>query len=59
MEHTHQDTHLIVTQEQDMENNYFEQDNFYEETNYYLTTEEELETIHPDLNHNFPSPTMN
>ena len=42
-----------------MENNYVEQDYFYEETNDDLITEEELENIHLDLNHNFKSPTMN
>ena len=30
MEHTHEDTHLIDKQEQDMKNNEFEQDEFYE-----------------------------
>ena len=59
MEHTHEDTHLIDTQEQDMENNEFEQDGLYENTNYDLITEEELRHIHPDLDNNFPSPKMN
>ena len=42
-----------------MENNEVEQDDFYEDINDDLITEEELKNIHPDLNHNFPSPTMN
>ena len=49
VEHTHEDTHLIYTQEQDMENNEVEKDECYEETNDYLITEEELKHIHPDL----------
>ena len=47
------------TQEKDMENAEVEQEKLYEDTNYDLITEEELEYIYPDLNHNFPSPTMN
>ena len=42
-----------------MVNNEVEPDEFYDETNDDLITEEELEHIHPDLDHNFPSPTMN
>ena len=55
MKNTYKDTHLIDTQEQDTENNQVEQDEFYEETNDDLITEEEIEHIHPDLDHNFPS----
>ena len=58
MEHTHENTHLIDTQEQDMENNDFEQDEVYEETNYDLITEKELENIHPYLDNNLPSTKM-
>ena len=39
-EHTHEYTHLVDTQEQDMENNGVEQDEFYEETNDELINEE-------------------
>ena len=42
-----------------MENNEVEQYELYEETNYDLITEEELEYIHPDLDHNFLYSTMN
>ena len=59
MEHTHENTYLIYTQEQYMENNEVKQDELYEETNYNLITEEELKYIHPELNNNFPYPTMN
>ena len=50
---------LLIHKKKDIENNDIEKEDFYEETNYDLITEEELENIHPDLNHNFPSPTMN
>ena len=40
MEHTHEDTPIIDTQEQDMENNYVEQDDLYEDKNDDLITEE-------------------
>ena len=59
MENTNEDTHLIDTQEKDMENNEFEEVELYKNTNDDLIIEEELEHIHPELNHNFPSPTMN
>ena len=39
MEHTHEDTHLIGTQEQYMENNEVELYEFHEETNYDFITE--------------------
>ena len=55
----HEDNHLIDTHKQDMKNNEVEQDEFYEDTNYDLINEKELYHIHPDLDHNFPSPTMN
>ena len=42
-----------------MENNEAEKDELYEETNYGLITEEVIEHIHPELDHNFPYPTMN
>ena len=42
-----------------MVNNEVEPDEFYDDTNDDLITEEELEHIHPDLDHNFPSPKMN
>ena len=59
MEHTNENTRLIDTQEQDMENNEVEQYELYDDTNDDLITEEELKHIHPDLDNNFPSPTMN
>ena len=59
MEHTHENTHLLDTQEQDMENNEAEQYEFYEKKNDELITEEELEHIHLYLDHNFKSPKMN
>ena len=42
-----------------MENNEVEKYELYEETNYDLITEEELEYIQPDLDHNFLYSTMN
>ena len=39
MEHTHEETHIIDTKEQDMENNEVEQYELYEETNYDFITE--------------------
>ena len=42
-----------------MENNDVEQDKLYEEIDDDLIIEEELEIIHPDLDHNFPYPKMN
>ena len=59
MENNHEDTHLIDTQEQDMENTDSEQEEFYEDTNYDLITEEELENIPLEMNQNFPPPTIN
>ena len=59
MENTHEDTHLIDTQEQDMENNEIEQDKLYEDTSDELINKEELKHIHPDLDHNFLYSTMN
>ena len=59
MEHTHENTHLLDTQEQDMENNEAEKYEFYERKNDELITEEELEHIHLYLDHNFKSPKMN
>ena len=59
MDHHHENTHLIDTQEQNMENNEVEKDELYDEKNDYLIPEKELEHIHPDLDNNFPSPTMN
>ena len=49
MDHHRENTHLIDTQEQDMENNYIEQDEFHDNTNDDLIPEEELEHIHPYL----------
>ena len=40
MENTHEDTHLIDTQEQDMENTEVKQEELYKDTNYDLITEE-------------------
>ena len=51
--------HLIDTQEQNIDNNEAEQDEFYDDKNDDLITEEKLEHIHPDLDNNLPSPTMN
>ena len=59
MENTHENTHLIDTQEKDMKNTEVEIEELYEDTNDYFTTEEELGHIHPDLNHNFPYPKIN
>ena len=42
-----------------MENNEVEQEGLYEDKNDYSITEEKLEHINPDLNHNFPYPIMN
>ena len=58
MDHNHENTHLIDTREQDMENNEVEQDELYNNTNDKFITEKELEHINPDLDNNFPSPTM-
>ena len=55
MENTHEDTYLIDTQEQDIENNEVEQEEFHENTNDDLITEEEIKCIHPDLDQKFPS----
>ena len=60
MENTHEGTpHLIDTQEQGMENNDIEQEKLYEDRNDDLINEEELDHIHPDIYHNFPSSKMN
>ena len=40
MDHNHEKTHLIDTQEQDMENNEIEQDEFYDKKNDNSITEE-------------------
>ena len=40
MDHNHENTHRIDTQEQDMGNNEVEQDELYDEKNYGLITEE-------------------
>ena len=42
-----------------MEDNDVEQYELYEYTYDDFITEEELKDIHPELDHNFPSPTMN
>ena len=42
-----------------MESTEVGQEEIYEDKYDYLITEEQLKHIHPDLNHNFPSPTMN
>ena len=39
MEHNHENTHLIGTQEHDMDKNEVEKDELYEETNDDLITE--------------------
>ena len=49
MDHNHEDTHIIDTQYQDMENNEAKQDELYYKTNDYLINEEKVEHIHPDL----------
>ena len=59
MENTHDYTHLIDTKEQNKEDSEDEQEEWFEEKNGNKITEEELESIHPDLNHNFLYPTMN
>ena len=59
MENTHKDNNLIDTQEQNIEDYEVEQEEFFEETNWNLITEEELEHIHSDLNHNFKYHAMN
>ena len=41
-----------------MENNEVKQYELYDKKNDDFITEEELEHIHPDLDHNFPSPPM-
>ena len=42
-ENSHEDTHIIDTQEKDIEDTEVEQEEFYEDTNDTLYTEEELE----------------
>ena len=42
-----------------MKNTEVEREELYEYTKDDLIAEEELENIHPDLDHNFPYPTMN
>ena len=59
MDHNHENTHFIDTQEQDMENNEVEHDALYYEINDDFITEEELEHIHPDLDKKIISPTIN
>ena len=59
MDHHHENTHLIGTQEQDMENNEVEQDEFHDEKNNCQAPEEELGHIHPDLDFKKSYPTMN
>ena len=59
MEHTHEETRIIDTKQQDMENNKFQKYELYEETNYDFITEEELEYIHLYLDHNVLYSTMN
>ena len=59
MENTHGDTNIIDTQEQYIEYLEAEQKEFSEDKNDNFITEEELEHIYPDINHNFPSSTMN
>ena len=38
---------------------YSEEEGIIDDVNYNTIYEEELENIHPDLDYNFPSPTMN
>ena len=59
MDNTHEDTHLIDTQEPNIEDSEIEKEKFFEDTNEIKISEEELENIHPYFNHNFPTPTMN
>ena len=59
MENSHEYNHLIDTQEQNIEYAEVEKEELFEEKNENKITEEELKNIHPDLNHSFPSPTMN
>ena len=54
MGNTHDYTHLLY---KNLDHNRGEE--FSEDTNENTITEKELEKIHPDLDHNFPSPTMN
>ena len=55
----HENTHLLYTQEQYMENNEIGQDEFHDDTNDGFIPEEELEHIHPGLDKKILSPTMN
>ena len=47
MTNTHEDTHVIDAQDQNMENTGVEQEKIYEDTDNYLITEEELGYINP------------
>ena len=58
MDNTHDYTHLIdIHVEYNREDD--KEEELFEDTNKNIITEEELENIHPNLHHNFPSPTMN
>ena len=59
MNNTHEDTNLIDTQEQNIEDAEAEQEEFFEGKDENMITEEELEHIHPDLKYTFTSPTIN
>ena len=59
MNNHHENTHLIDPQEQDMEHNEVYQDELHDDKNDGLIPDKELEHIHPDLDNNFSSPTMN
>ena len=58
MDNTHGDTHLIDTHEEHNREG-AEEEGFFEDANENTTTEEELENMHLDLDHNFLSPIMN
>ena len=47
MYNIHEDTDIIDTQEQDIEDSEVEQEELFEDANYNLITEEELENIYP------------
>ena len=58
MNNTHDYTHILDTHvEQKIEDS--EENLWNEETNENTINEEELDNIHPDVDNNFPSPTMN
>ena len=59
MYNTHEDTHLIDTQEQIIEDYGVEQEELFEDKNENTITGKQLENINSEFNHNFTSPPMN